>query len=133
MLGVGCCCGLAVMIFAGIQGVKYLTQPAPQQNPYDVVDPAGEFPHESMQELMDDNAHSVPPADGIPGVQKASGPRFKKSKRAHVSNNDVLMSNLLSSKQIEDRISAIKANQAIDSDEEIFSSSTKIGQSNMLF
>jgi len=30
MLGVGCCCGLAVMIFAGIQGVKYLTQPAPQ-------------------------------------------------------------------------------------------------------
>lgn len=29
MLGVGCCCGLAVMIFAGIQGVKYLTQPAP--------------------------------------------------------------------------------------------------------
>lgn len=111
MLGVGCCCGLAVMIFAGIQGVKYLTQPAPQQNPYDVVDPAGEFPHDSMQELVDDNDHSVPPADGVQGVQKASGPRFKKSKRAKVSNNDVPMSNLLSSKQIEDRISAIKATQ----------------------
>lgn len=109
MLGVACCCGLAVMIFAGIQGVKYLTQPAPQQNPYDVVDPAGEFPHESMQELVADDGHSVPPADAV-GVQKASGPRFfKKSKKAHVSG--VPMSNLLSSKQIEDRISAIKAGQ----------------------
>jgi len=48
MFGVACCCGLAVMVFAGIQGVKYLTQAPPQQNPYDVVDPAGEFPHETM-------------------------------------------------------------------------------------
>jgi hypothetical protein len=107
MLAVTCCCGLAVAIFGGIAAVKYLTQepPAPQ-NPYDVVDPAGEFPHDTAQGLMDDGAQSVPPADGVPGVQKASGPRFKKSKRSHVS--DVPMSNLLSSKQIEDRISSIK-------------------------
>lgn len=105
MLGVACCCGLAVMIFAGIQAVKYLTQPAPQQNPYDVVDPAGEFPHETMQELAGDGGHSVPPADGAVGVQKASGPRFKKSKKTRISDVPMqLMGNLLSSKQIEDRI-----------------------------
>jgi hypothetical protein len=131
MLAVGCCCGLAVSIFAGIQAVKYLTQepPAPK-NPYDVVDPAGEFPHDGAEGLIDDAGQSVPPADGVPGVQKASGPRFKRSKRSAVT--DVPMSNLLSSKQIEDRIQSIKnKGQAIDSDEELFS--TKIGHSNMLF
>lgn len=109
MLAVACCCGLAVTIFAGIQAVKYLTQPVPQQNPYDVVDPAGEFPHESMEQLTGGDGHSVPPADGAVGVQKASGPRFfKKSKRSTTAVSDVPMGNLLSSRQIEDRISAIK-------------------------
>jgi len=104
MLGVACCCGLAVSIFGAIQAVKYLTQaPPPPKNPYDVVDPAGEFPHDA---LIDDGAQSVPPADGVMGVQKASGPRFMKSKRSTVS--DVPMSNLLSSRQIEERISSIK-------------------------
>lgn len=106
MLGVACCCGLAVSIFGGIQAVKYLTQapPAPK-NPYDVVDPAGEFPHDGAEGLID-NAQSVPPADGVMGAQKASGPRFMKSKRSTVS--DVPMSNLLSSRQIEERIQSIK-------------------------